>query len=190
MASRLDYAWHLRLRMAEQGMFNSPDLAAALRERGVTLSDSQVWRLVTGTPERLNLRVLVALVRHPGVQPERSDRARGAERRASPPPWPGGRRRCRAQAGTGQEAWPRSLIVTAFAAVGCAVRRGRSRSARTAISLTSAPAAGPPTRAVGGAARSAASPAGSRDGRLTAGRCAFAAMTAAHRPAAARIAGR
>src|SRR5512138_3351437 len=61
MASRLGYAWHLRLRMAEQGMFNSPELAAALRERGVTLSDSQVWRLVTGTPERLNLRVLVAL---------------------------------------------------------------------------------------------------------------------------------
>jgi DNA-binding Xre family transcriptional regulator len=61
MASRLGYAWDLRLRMAEQGMFNSPELAAALRERGVTLSDSQVWRLVTGTPERLNLRVLVAL---------------------------------------------------------------------------------------------------------------------------------
>ena len=61
MASRLGYAWHLRLRMAEQGMFNSPELAAALRERGVTLSDSQVWRLVTGIPERLNLRVLVAL---------------------------------------------------------------------------------------------------------------------------------
>ena len=61
MASRLGYAWHLRLRMAEQGMFNSPELAAALRVRGVTLSDSQVWRLVTGTPERLNLRVLVAL---------------------------------------------------------------------------------------------------------------------------------
>ncbi len=150
----------------------------------------RVWRLVTGTPERLNLRVLVALVRHPGMQPERTDRACGAERRASPPTWPGGRRRCGAQAGTGQEAWPRSLIVTAFAAVGCAVRRGRSRSALAAISLTSAPAAGPPTRAVGGAARCAASPAGSRDGRLTAGRCAFAAMTAAHRPIAARIAGR
>jgi DNA-binding Xre family transcriptional regulator len=61
MASRLGYIWHLRLRMAERGMFNTPDLAAALRERGVALSDSQVWRLVTGTPERLNLRVLVAL---------------------------------------------------------------------------------------------------------------------------------
>ena len=47
--------------MAEQGLFNSPELAAALRERGVTLSDSQVWRLVTGLPERLNLRVLVVL---------------------------------------------------------------------------------------------------------------------------------
>jgi len=42
-------------------MFSSPDLAAALRDRGVVLSDSQVWRLVTGTPERLNLRALVAL---------------------------------------------------------------------------------------------------------------------------------
>ena len=61
MASRLGYVWHLRLRMAERGMFNTPDLAAALRDRGVALSDSQVWRLVTGTPERLNLRVLVAL---------------------------------------------------------------------------------------------------------------------------------
>jgi DNA-binding Xre family transcriptional regulator len=61
MASRLGYVWHLRLRMAERGMFNTPDLAAALRERGISLSDLQVWRLVTGTPERLNLRVLVAL---------------------------------------------------------------------------------------------------------------------------------
>ena len=69
MASRLDYSWHLRLRMAEQGMFNSPELAAALRERGVTLSDSQVWRLVTGTPERLNLRVLVALCDILGCSP-------------------------------------------------------------------------------------------------------------------------
>ena len=69
MASRLGYAWHLRLRMAEQGMFNSPEVAAALRERGVTLSDSQVWRLVTGIPERLNLRVLVALCDILGCSP-------------------------------------------------------------------------------------------------------------------------
>ena len=188
MASRLDYAWHLRLRMAEQGMFNSPDLAAALRERGVTLSDSQVWRLVTGTPERLNLRVLVALCDILGCTPneliEPVEQSVERPRRRS-----GGRRRCRAQAGSGQEAWPRSLIVTAFAAVGCAARRGRSRSALAAISLTSAPAAGRRTRAAGGAARSAASPAGSRDGRLTAGRCALAAMTEPRRPTAAMAAG-
>jgi DNA-binding Xre family transcriptional regulator len=61
MTPRLDYLWHLRLRMAERGVFSTPDLAAALRARGVVLSDSQVWRLVTGTPERLNLRALVAL---------------------------------------------------------------------------------------------------------------------------------
>ena len=69
MGARLGYVWHLRLRMAERGMFNTPDLAAALRERGVALSDSQVWRLVTGTPERLNLRVLVALCDILGCSP-------------------------------------------------------------------------------------------------------------------------
>ena len=61
MAGRLDYAWHLRLRMAEQGLFGTPELARALRERGIVLSDSQVWRLVTGKPERLNLGALAAL---------------------------------------------------------------------------------------------------------------------------------
>ncbi len=50
-------------------MFNTPDLAAALRARGVALSDSQVWRLVTGTPERLNLRVLAALCDILGCSP-------------------------------------------------------------------------------------------------------------------------
>lgn len=57
----MDYEWKLRVRMAEHGMFATKDLRDALAERGVKLSDSQVWRLVTGRPERLNLTLLVTL---------------------------------------------------------------------------------------------------------------------------------
>jgi DNA-binding Xre family transcriptional regulator len=57
----VDYEWRLRVLMAERGMFKAADLAPRLAEHGVRLSDSQVWRLVTGRPERLNLRVLVVL---------------------------------------------------------------------------------------------------------------------------------
>ena len=57
----VDYEWRLRVLMAENGMFRSIDLAPRLAERGICLSDSQVWRLVTGRPERLNLRLLMVL---------------------------------------------------------------------------------------------------------------------------------
>ncbi|MFA1544618.1 helix-turn-helix domain-containing protein, partial [Actinomadura monticuli] len=55
------YRWHLRELMARRGMFNTTDLAPLLAERGVQMSASQVHRLVTGTPERLNLQVFAAL---------------------------------------------------------------------------------------------------------------------------------
>lgn len=55
------YRWHLRLRMAERGMFATTDLGPLLAERGVRLSREQVYRLVTGTPERLSLITLAAL---------------------------------------------------------------------------------------------------------------------------------
>ena len=57
----VDYEWRLRLLMAEHGIFHTSDLAPLLAERGVTLSESQVWRLVTGKPERLNLHTLMVL---------------------------------------------------------------------------------------------------------------------------------
>lgn len=57
----LGYRWHLRRLMAEQDMFATTDLGPRLAERGVSLSEAQVYRLVTGTPERLNLKILVAL---------------------------------------------------------------------------------------------------------------------------------
>ena len=58
---RLGYAWHLRKLMAEKGMFATTDLRPLLAERGIELSEAQIYRLVTGTPERLNLRILTAL---------------------------------------------------------------------------------------------------------------------------------
>ena len=47
--------------MAAHGLFNATDLEPLLAERGINLSSVQVWRLVTGTPERLSLPVLAAL---------------------------------------------------------------------------------------------------------------------------------
>jgi DNA-binding Xre family transcriptional regulator len=47
--------------MAERGIFTSKPLVGLLAEHGIALSESQVWRLVTGKPERLNLHVLVVL---------------------------------------------------------------------------------------------------------------------------------
>jgi DNA-binding Xre family transcriptional regulator len=57
----VDYRWHLRQLMASRGLFSTTDLAPLLAERGITLSTSQIHRLVTGTPERLSLAVLAAL---------------------------------------------------------------------------------------------------------------------------------
>jgi DNA-binding Xre family transcriptional regulator len=42
-------------------MFATSDLVPLLAERGVVLSATQVYRLVTQTPERMNLRTLMAL---------------------------------------------------------------------------------------------------------------------------------
>jgi DNA-binding Xre family transcriptional regulator len=65
----LDYEWRLRVLMAENGMFRAIDLAPRLAERGIRLSDSQVWRLVTGRPERLNLRLMMVLCEVLGCEP-------------------------------------------------------------------------------------------------------------------------
>src|ERR1700691_3258461 len=62
MTARLDYRWHLRNIMANRGMFATTDLIGPLAERGITLSSSQVYRLVVERPERLSLRILMALL--------------------------------------------------------------------------------------------------------------------------------
>ncbi|HVB43971.1 MAG TPA: helix-turn-helix transcriptional regulator [Streptosporangiaceae bacterium] len=62
MARKLDYRWNLRQVMASRDMFQTTDLAPLLAERDIRLSSSQVYRLVTERPERLSLKVLMALL--------------------------------------------------------------------------------------------------------------------------------
>ena len=40
-----------------------------MAEHGIHLSESQIWRLVTGKPERLNLHVLMVLCEILGCEP-------------------------------------------------------------------------------------------------------------------------
>jgi DNA-binding Xre family transcriptional regulator len=61
MKRQVSYEWRLRDIMADHGMFTTTELVPLLHDRGVTLSVSQVHRLVTGNPERLSLTVLAAL---------------------------------------------------------------------------------------------------------------------------------
>ncbi len=62
MTAKLDYRWHLRQVMATRGMFATTDLIGPLAQRGIGLSSSQVYRLVVERPERLSLKVLMALL--------------------------------------------------------------------------------------------------------------------------------
>lgn len=61
MTRRIDARWLLRERMAERGLWKTTELAPLLAVRGINLSATQVYRLVTHQPERLSLAVLVAL---------------------------------------------------------------------------------------------------------------------------------
>ena len=61
MTMKLDYEWRLRPLLAERGIYTAAQLKPHLEGYGIWLSDSQVYRLLTGKPERLNLRVLMAL---------------------------------------------------------------------------------------------------------------------------------
>lgn len=58
---KIGYRWHLRQLMAQKDMFSTTELQPLLERRGIHLSPAQVYRLVTQTPERLNLNTLAAL---------------------------------------------------------------------------------------------------------------------------------
>jgi DNA-binding Xre family transcriptional regulator len=61
--SEIDYEWMLRPLLAEHGVHSYAELSPLLAEHGVVLSESQVWRIFTGKPERLNLHTLMVLCR-------------------------------------------------------------------------------------------------------------------------------
>lgn len=60
-ARKVGYRWHLRRLMADKDMYATTQLRPLLAQRGVVLSREQVYRLVTGVPERLSLVTLAAL---------------------------------------------------------------------------------------------------------------------------------
>ena len=62
MAAKLDYRWNLRQVMASREMFQTTDLLEPLAQRDIRLSSSQVYRLVVDRPERLSLKILMALL--------------------------------------------------------------------------------------------------------------------------------
>ncbi len=58
---RIGYRWNLRTLMAQRNLWKTTELMPLLRARGINLSESQVYRLVTGTPERIPARTFAAL---------------------------------------------------------------------------------------------------------------------------------
>lgn len=58
---RIGYRWNLRKMMASRNLWKTTDLQPLLRSRGINLSDTQVYRLVTGIPERIPARTFAVL---------------------------------------------------------------------------------------------------------------------------------
>ncbi len=70
MKREVDYRWRVAELMAANGMHNSTDLAPLLKERGIDLSPSQVYPVVTQRQERVSLKLLAALCDIFGCGPE------------------------------------------------------------------------------------------------------------------------
>ena len=58
---RVVMRWQLRQVMATRGLFATSDLVPLLADRGVHLSRQYVHKLVTTTPQRVNIDLLAAL---------------------------------------------------------------------------------------------------------------------------------
>ena len=61
MSRHLTMQWNLRQVMADRGMFQTSELLPLLEERGIHVSREHVYRLVTRTPQRINVDILAAL---------------------------------------------------------------------------------------------------------------------------------
>lgn len=62
MNRMIDYQWHLDELMHRHRLNARKDLQPLLAERGVSLSASQAYRLVSEQPERVSLKLLVSRV--------------------------------------------------------------------------------------------------------------------------------
>ncbi|MFB7842413.1 helix-turn-helix domain-containing protein [Microbacterium sp. NPDC056052] len=62
MIRRVEHSWRLQELMAALGTTTISDLIPHLADRRITLSDSQLYRLPSGTPERINLMLLGAIL--------------------------------------------------------------------------------------------------------------------------------
>ena len=101
MARTVGYRWHLRRLMADQDMYATTQLRPLLAERGVVLSREQVYRLVTGVPERLSLATLAALCDILGCGPVTSSSPSPGQARAARRPRPPQTGRCPGRCGPG-----------------------------------------------------------------------------------------
>lgn len=68
MKRQIEYTFHVRELMARAGIHTSRDLVGPLRDRGITLSESQINRIVAHNPDRIAFQVLAALCDVFGVE--------------------------------------------------------------------------------------------------------------------------
>ena len=61
MSRHVSMQWNLRQVMADRGLFQTSELVPLLAERGIHVSREHVYRLVTKTPQRVNIDILAAL---------------------------------------------------------------------------------------------------------------------------------
>jgi DNA-binding Xre family transcriptional regulator len=80
MASKR-FTWRLEERMHERGIHQITALQRELANHGIDLSSSQIHRLVTQVPERLNLEVLAALCEILACSPANLVEVHAAERK-------------------------------------------------------------------------------------------------------------
>ena len=58
---QVSLTWNLRQVMASAGMFKTTDLVEPLAARGINISKQMIYKVVTGTPQRINIDLLAAL---------------------------------------------------------------------------------------------------------------------------------
>ena len=136
---RVGFHWHLRRVMAAHNLWKSTELRPLLRSRGINLSDAQVYRLVTGEPQRIPSRTFAALcdifdctpndLFEPYIEMQAAASANGSTISAIP-----GRRTSTSSTGSSRSRSPRLATMCSASsrtcrsiASGSATKRSRSR---------------------------------------------------------------